>query len=217
MQHSLASPDEFTAFVHAPIRGLLLDDSSFDRARIKRMSRQSYLNIELDEVDSLSEMKSAADRESYDLFLIDYRLPDGDGLKALRVLRQDARHASAGSILITGNPAVDTTVNAMRCGYNDVLSKDDITPDHLSVAVLEALKSARIEAEQARPLTRRDLHDGLSNAFQDPDIQSKLHQALATYVKQQARENGSSLTSDRLSFFMKEFLEDDDFDFSTPS
>ncbi len=156
----------------ATVRALLLDDSSFDRSRIRRLSRRAELNIELDEVGSIRELDNAVKLASYDLILIDYRLPEGDGIEALNHILQDPRNKDAGKIMITGNAAVETAVQAMRSGCHDFLAKDDIDPQILKQAMINAMTLARqrqqmaLQAEHQREIIR----DGLIAALSDQAV-----------------------------------------------
>lgn len=151
------------------VRALLLDDSSFDRTRIRRLSRKADFDIELDEVGSIREMDDAVKQASYDLILIDYRLPEGDGIEALNHILQDPRNKDAGKIMITGNAAVETAVQAMRGGCHDFLTKDDIDPQMLQQAMINAMTLARqrqqmaMQAEHQREIIREGLVAALSD------------------------------------------------------
>jgi len=96
------------------IRALLLDDSNFDRARIRRLSQKTELSIHLDEVDSIEAMDIAVAKQNYDLILIDYRLPVGDGMEALHHVLSNDGNKDAGKIMITGDGARQTAMQAMR-------------------------------------------------------------------------------------------------------
>ncbi len=154
------------------VRALLLDDSSFDRSRIRRLSRRAELDIELDEVGSIKELDDAVKLARYDLILIDYRLPEGNGIEALNHVLQDPRNKDAGKIMITGNAAVETAVQAMRSGCHDFLTKDDIDPQMLKRAMINAMTLARehqqiaMRAEQQREIIR----DGLVAALTDEAV-----------------------------------------------
>lgn len=180
-----ASPDSPQKAPQVPhdIRALLIDDSQFDRARIRRMSDSMELPILLDEVDSIDEMDSALGRADYDLVLIDYRLPVGDGMVALDHLLRNSRNRDAGKIMITGNEAVDTAVQAMRAGCHDFLSKDRMNPDVLREAMLNAMSVAmgRLDAGPApMSLDQRDLiRQGILQAFADKNLQRNLAAILA--------------------------------------
>lgn len=164
-----------------PMRALLLDDSQFDRARIRRLSDQANLNIQIDEVDNLTDMQSAVEDAQYDLFLIDYRLPVGDGFKAMQMIRADPRNDSAGNILITGQPQLNTTVRAMRNGYHDVLSKDDMTAGHLSAAIHTAVSQARRPVHDDRTLTRDDVRQCVLDAMGSPAMHAYLGQVMSEH------------------------------------
>ncbi len=63
----------------ANLRVLLLDDSSFDCQRIRRLTTKTDLSIALDEVNSIEALDRAVDETPYDLILIDYGCPSGTG------------------------------------------------------------------------------------------------------------------------------------------
>ena len=62
-------PDDRT--FQTKIKTLLLDDSTFDRARIRRMSNKSELMVDMNEVSDIAELKHAITHEVFDLILID--------------------------------------------------------------------------------------------------------------------------------------------------
>lgn len=157
------------------IRTLLLDDSNFDRARIRRLSRQTDLTIEMDEVDSIEKMENAVRSNRYDLILIDYRLPVGDGMVALDRLQQDPRNRDAGKIMITGDAAVGTAVQAMRSGCHDFLTKEDMDANALNTAMRNAITVARQRQNMMQVEYQREIiKQGLLAALMDSDIQGNV-------------------------------------------
>ena len=158
------------------IRVLLLDDSKFDRARIRRMSDKTNLSIQMDEVDSIATMNAAVARENYDLIMIDYRLPVGNGLDALDHVLQNDLNREAGKIMITGDGARETAVQAMRHGCHDFLTKEEMNADALRSAMLNALQTA----QQRQMLLQQTEHQkeiirlGLVAVMQDRDVQSNI-------------------------------------------
>lgn len=123
----------------SPINALVLDDSKFDRQRLRRLSRETGLPIYLDEVGSLEALRELLDLDQFDVILIDYRLNAGDGIEALEMVRSHPRNAHVPAIIVTGieDPAI--AVKAMRLGCSDLLSKSDMTADTLAAAVASAL------------------------------------------------------------------------------
>ncbi|MEM9967231.1 MAG: response regulator [Pseudomonadota bacterium] len=155
----------------APIRALLLDDSSFDRQRIRRMSLKIDFEMKLDEIDSLAQLDKAVADAEYDLVLIDYRLPIGDGMQALSRLDQHAGSRQLAKIMITGDAATDTVIRAMRGGCHDFLTKDTMTSADLQQAIINALIMVeRQQRDFSLDQRREDLRAGLISALQDPEV-----------------------------------------------
>ncbi|NNE51612.1 MAG: response regulator [Sulfitobacter sp.] len=163
------------------IRALLLDDSSFDRARIRRMSDDIQLPILLDEVGSIEELDSAVGEADYDLILIDYRLPIGDGMVALDHILQSPRNRAAGKIMITGNETLDTAVEAMRAGCHDFLCKDRMSSDVLRRSILKTIAMAHqtpvatLDLKEQREMIRQ----GVIDALRDSEVQGSMMSHLA--------------------------------------
>lgn len=152
------------------IRALLLDDSSFDRARIRRMSAKAEMPVQLDEVGSIEELDRAVQAEKYDLILIDYRLPVGDGMQALDHILGTPRNRDAGKIMITGDGAVDTAVRAMRGGCHDFLTKSEMTAEALSQSMNNALTVARERVMSEASYQHEMIRQGLIAALTDETV-----------------------------------------------
>ncbi|MBD3664348.1 response regulator [Sulfitobacter aestuariivivens] len=166
-----------TDFPHATsVRALLLDDSNFDRARIRRLSQKADMAIDLDEVGTIAELDSAVKENKYDLIMIDYRLPVGDGMEALQHVLDDPRNASAGKIMITGDAAVDTAVRAMRGGCHDFLTKEDMDAPALNQAMLNAMTLARQrQMQELQSAHQREIiREGLVAALSDAEVQGNV-------------------------------------------
>lgn len=158
------------------VKALLLDDSNFDRARIRRLSRKTDLAVQLDEVGSIDEMAAAVQENSYDLIMIDYRLPVGDGLQALNHVLRDPMNRDAGKIMITGDAAIETAVQAMRGGCHDFLTKEGMDVDVLREAMLNAMTLARqkIQLQMQSDHQRDIIRQGLIVALQDSEVQGNV-------------------------------------------
>lgn len=85
--------------------------------------------------------------------LVDYRLPDGNGLDVQRAIR--TRGETFGVVFLTGHADVPTSVNAMKAGATDFLTKP-VDADALKTAVDRALAASaqdyarRIELDSFR-------------------------------------------------------------------
>lgn len=178
MLHAASNPSSITSTIPVPreIRALLLDDNNFDRARIKRLSRKTNLSIRMDEVDSIAQLDEAVARENYDLILIDYRLPVGDGMEALDHVLQNDMNKDAGKIMITGDGARRTAIEAMRGGCHDFLTKEEMDVAALRQAMLNALTAAsQQQAQVAQAAYQKEIiRQGLVAAMQDSEVQGNV-------------------------------------------
>ena len=155
---------------------LLLDDSNFDRQRIRRMTDKTDLLIQMDEVDSIQALDRAVTATHYDLILIDYRLPEGDGMIALDHVLQNPANRDAGKIMITGDNNLATAVEAMRAGCHDFLAKEDLNADLLRDAVVKAIELAGERRQMAMQLElqREMLREGIVAGLSDGRVQAAL-------------------------------------------
>lgn len=178
MLHAAPHPSSISSPMPIPreIRALLLDDNNFDRARIKRLSHKTNLSIQLDEVDSIAQLDAAVAKENYDLILIDYRLPVGDGMEALDHILQNDLNKDAGKIMITGDGARRTAIEAMRGGCHDFLTKEEMDVEALRKAMLNALTAAsrhqHLLAQEAHQ--KEIIRQGLVAAMQDSEVQGNV-------------------------------------------
>lgn len=91
-------------------------------------------------VDVKNNIKSgikALTEKSFNLILLDYRLPDGNGLEVLSACAE--RSLNIPVIIMTSFSDVRTAVTAMRCGAFDFITKP-VNPDELLMLISEALK-----------------------------------------------------------------------------
>ena len=79
-----------------------------------------------------------------DLVLLDYQMPDLNGVDVLRELR--ARGYDVPVVMITAHGTVERAVQAMKEGAYDFISKP-FEPDHLALVVQKALERQRLKAE----------------------------------------------------------------------
>jgi DNA-binding NtrC family response regulator len=93
-------------------------------------------------------------QESFDLAILDLRMPRMDGLEILRWIREESPDTAA--IVITGFPSVESAVEAMKHGAADFLPKP-FTPDVLRLTVRRTLRGARMLKENL--LLRSELEE----------------------------------------------------------
>jgi len=120
---------------------LVVDDEQLIRWSLKdRLTDQGYRVVEADTAASAI----ARAEEGADLVLLDYKLPDGDGLTVLKKIKE--RDPDTLVILLTAFSSVETAVEAMKHGAYHYANK----PFHLDEIVLlveKALETTRLRRE----------------------------------------------------------------------
>ncbi|MBI3447919.1 MAG: sigma-54-dependent Fis family transcriptional regulator [Acidobacteria bacterium] len=99
-------------------------------------------------------------RETIDLIVLDYRLPDMTGLDVLR--KTVAAHPEIPVILMTAYSSVDTAVEAIKLGAYDYINKP-FNHDEMVVTVARALESSRLRREVRHLRSEQERRYGLTN------------------------------------------------------
>src|SRR5690349_9273953 len=91
---------------------LIVDD---DPALAENVSEIiATLGVDVQSAGSMAAALARARAASFDLVLVDVRLPDGDGTELVAPMRALGGHTEV--VLITGNATVDTAIAAVRGG-----------------------------------------------------------------------------------------------------
>ncbi|MDY7540173.1 EAL domain-containing protein [Undibacterium sp. 5I1] len=153
---------------NSSLRLLLIDDDALDRQSVMRSLRQSAVVCEIVEATNAQSGLAFASEQHFDAILLDYRLPDQDGIEVLRLLRNGPFE----SVVILMLSGVDDELIAERClqlGAQDFLLKTEVTGRGLIRSVRQARQRYVIEnelkesREQLRQLSEHDQLTGLIN------------------------------------------------------
>ncbi|UKO96781.1 PAS domain S-box protein [Nostoc sp. UHCC 0870] len=87
-----------------------------------------------------------------DIILLNFLLPDGNGLEFLGELRQLVSHTQSAIILLTEKEDAAIAVRAMKSGAQDYLVKNQLTPETLQAAIHDAVaqRHQNWQLEQSR-------------------------------------------------------------------
>ncbi|HEY9858022.1 MAG TPA: PAS domain S-box protein [Candidatus Obscuribacterales bacterium] len=126
---------------------LVVDDDDVDRMAVRRALKAAGLSLELLEVSSYSSAIALLQQQPFDCVLLDYRLPDGDGLTLVRTVREAGIQTAL--IVLTGQGDEQIAVELMKAGASDYLSKGKIVPESLSRSLRNAIRLCRAEMQAA--------------------------------------------------------------------
>ena len=165
------------------MRLLLVDDDAVDRTAVIRALRQSHQPFAIAESATAEEALETFAGGKFDAVLLDYRLPDMDGLEVLR--RMNARrNGSTAILMLTGMDDDNLAIQCIEAGAQDFLLKQELTPRHLMRAVTHArmrhgIEMALLEShERLRELAEQDPLTGLANRhFFDQTLRASIPRA----------------------------------------
>ena len=136
-------------FVEAhKLKILHLEDSDTDAELVGRQLRKAGLAFTIERATGRDSFLRTLERFRPDVILMDFALPDFDGLTALRLLRE--RDADLPVIVVTGVLGDEAAVGLIQAGANDYVLKDRLA------RLATAVKNAVAEAEQARARRRAE-------------------------------------------------------------
>jgi PAS domain S-box-containing protein len=124
---------------------LLLED---DPVTIALTSKNLFAHdlFKVKAVQDHTSFVAALRAEQYDCLVIDYLLPDIDGITTLKVAAELAPETP--SIIYTGSVGEEKVVECMKAGATDFILKSK--PEQLGSAILSAIKFKRLVEERAR-------------------------------------------------------------------
>lgn len=143
------------------IRILLVEDDAVDRMACRRMlARDPDYDFILTEADSGQEGLQLAHEQNPDCILLDYHLPDLNGLEFLAALTSDSGEVAIPVMMLTGTDNATIAVEAMKRGAGDYLIKD---VDHQYLELLPAVIQ-RVLTERRMVLDKKNAEEKLSQA-----------------------------------------------------
>jgi len=123
----------------------------------ERLSREGY---QIAEAGSGEEGLRTLDEEEADLVLLDYKLPDTDGVEVLRRIREMGRDTAV--ILMTAFSTVTSAVEAIKLGAYDYLDKP-VDHEALLTVMGKALETTRLRREVRRHRSEQEEAYGIGN------------------------------------------------------
>ncbi len=172
---AMSSPPTLSEVQVPNIKILIVDDSDIDRSTYVR-----YLQSEVDHFYEIIEAETLEDglelwrSQRPDIVLLDFKLPDGDGLEFLEALNGEYTDQRLPVIVLTGQGDEPTAVRAMKLGATDYLVKRDVTAISLSISINLVRDRIILNAKLAKSIEQKEeLHQTLQNRTNELEILSE--------------------------------------------
>lgn len=153
----------------APIRVLLIEDDADDYTLTREMLGDiAGIRFELDWAASYDAALEHMARRAHDVYLVDYRLGEHNGLELLRQAVHAGLHAPM--ILLTGQGDREIDVEAMRAGAADYVIKEQLDASLLERSIRYAIEHKRTEEELERRVRDRTAELARANQVLEVEI-----------------------------------------------
>lgn len=118
---------------------LLVDDDEVDRAAVRRALGRGGIDAKVTEATDFASARSALlGSKEFDVVLLDFGLPGGDGLELLREARESGVDTPV--IVLTGQGDEALAVQLMKAGAGDYLPKNLLTTERLAQSLRQVLR-----------------------------------------------------------------------------
>jgi PAS domain S-box-containing protein len=173
---------------------LIVEDFAADRELYRRslLTDPNY-TYRLLEAESLAQGRELCQRHQFDAVLLDYALPDGDGLEFLGELA--ARYLNPPPVVIlTGQGSESIAVRAIKLGAQDYIIKRDLTVELLQLTMQKAIENHRLrqqlqQVEDRFRMSIDNMYDCVSIFSAIRDESGQIIDFRFDYLNQAALEN----------------------------
>jgi PAS domain S-box-containing protein len=130
---------------------LVVEDAQIDRELYQRfLLKDPDCDYDLLEAETVVDGLEFCRTRSIDVILLDYQLPDGDGLEFLAALAAQGDGKLPPVVMLTGQGDENIAVLAMKLGAQDYLIKRNLTPELLQSSIRNAISSDRFRRQLAQ-------------------------------------------------------------------
>jgi diguanylate cyclase (GGDEF)-like protein len=125
---------------------LLVDDDIVDRRLVTRTLQKGNISTAITEAHTVDEGLELYAKNTYDIVLLDYSMPQRDGIEMIVEIRNENRFTSTAIVMMSASEDEELAIACIKAGAQDFLVKSEITKDRLRRALIHA--STRFELEQ---------------------------------------------------------------------
>jgi signal transduction histidine kinase len=146
---------------------LVVDDSTTSRTLLLEMLAE--LPVRLTQAGCAAQFRELVGEQTFDLILLDFRLPDGNGVELLREFRERCQATTV--VLVTGQADIATATGALAQGADGYLEKSYLNegPGALRQALEQALhRRARLLSQSELANLREEFHAVIFHDLRSP-------------------------------------------------
>jgi len=164
---------------------LIVEDSPEDRELYRRyLLRDRDYDYTIIEASLGEEGLNLWQQHQPDAVLLDYRLPDLDGLEFLAALQTQESQTPLPIVMVTGAGSEAIAVQAIKAGAQDYLVKEQITPEGLKLALDATIKTVQLQTQLQECIDReRVIAQIAQKVFRSLDL-NEILQTTVTEVRQ---------------------------------
>lgn len=150
---------------------LLVDDDQVDRAAVTRTLKKGDFGADITEALTVDEGLELYANDDFDLVLLDYRLPQRDGIEMILELRSEQKNTSTAIVMMSTTEEETIALDCIKAGAQDFLVKSEISVNRLRRAILHATTRFELERQlvdtyqKVKRLAETDFLTGLPNRY----------------------------------------------------
>lgn len=159
---------------------LLVDDDLADRKIIRRTLAENAADIKIVEAVTVAEGLNLLRTQSFDVVLLDYKLPGTSGIEMVQELRARPDLGSIAIVMMSASENESLAVQCIESGAQDFIQKSDLQRLNLHRAIVHAQKRFELEHKlhqnylNVKHLAEKDPLTGLSNRHHFNELMNML-------------------------------------------
>lgn len=150
---------------------LVVDDDKVDREMVRRLLNKSSTKYKITEASTVDEGLILYDRENFDVVLLDYRMPQRNGIEMILEIRSHMRNYGSAIVMLSTAEDEVLATECLKAGAQDFIPKAELSTSRIQNALTHAQTRFKLEMKLresyliSKKLAESDALTGLANRF----------------------------------------------------